>query len=113
MIGDNVLAAASHEFEIPIAQLRSSDRRQHIARARIGAIWCMRRVYPDLALVAIGELLHRHHTTVLYALGQAESRRGVDARYAAQLDRIVSRSLAAQLDRRNQDVAAWLQSAGI
>lgn len=113
MMGDNVLAAASIEFEIPICKLRQHDRRQHIARARIGAIWCVRRVYPDMALAAIGELFDRHHTTILYALGQAESRRGVDSRYSAQLDSIVRRSLVEQLDRRDSEVASWLLAAGI
>lgn len=119
MHGDNVIRAAAREFEVPHYQIVSSDRRQHVARARIAAMWCIRRVYPDLALAEIGRLFGgRHHTTVLYALAQADARRTRDGRYAGQLERVVrscrpTEPLASELDRRDPDVRAFLVEAGI
>ena len=88
MTPDTILDRACAVFAIARAELVSSSRKRHIVYARQAAALALHR-RTTLSLVSIGELLHIHHTSALYAIRAAETRAEADAGYAAQLGELL------------------------
>lgn len=63
--------------------LGGRDQRRPVARARHLAMHLIRELCPGASLPAIGFLLNRDHTTVLYGCRRAQARLGRDATYRA------------------------------
>lgn len=84
-----LIARVADAFGLTPADLTGPSRaRRHFA-ARAAAAWLLRQRYPDLGLVAIGQLLGgRDHTTVMNAIARADARRATDRAYRALLDQI-------------------------
>ena len=80
-VAERVLAAVAAEFGIDVEMLHSRTRRQPIATARQVAIYILRNT-TDLTLTEIGDLVGRHHATVIHAIRSMEGRR----RYERDLD---------------------------
>ena len=65
------LAEVAAAFCITLEELTGPSRTQLVAEARAVAVWILRRDY--WSLTEIGELLDRHHTSVLAAARRCES----------------------------------------
>lgn len=114
MYADTTVRIVAMEFDIPYRLLISADRRQHVARARIAAMWCVRKLHPDLSLHEIGRLFgNRHHTTVMYALARAEDRIMRESRFAAKVQKVVTAGQASELERSDPVVQSFLVEAGL
>lgn len=82
---ETIIEAVAAAFDVAAADLISPDRRHHVTIARQAAAAVLHARLPDLALTTIGELLGRHHTTILHALDVVQARRQRDASF----DRII------------------------
>lgn len=58
---------------IPYAEIVGASRHRPIARARMTAMYEVRKLRPDLSLPQIAKIFRRDHTTVLYAIRRAEA----------------------------------------
>lgn len=83
-----ILSRAEALFGTPIADLCGPRRFQRLIPARQAVAWALRRL--GLSHLEIGELLGRHHSTVCYAIDQAERRATDDPRYAADLQALIA-----------------------
>jgi hypothetical protein len=61
------------EHGLTLEQLRATNAKQAVASVRRLAMVAVRRAYPNLSWQAIGDIFNRHHTTVIYAVKQAEA----------------------------------------
>lgn len=57
------------------------SRARGVVRMRCAQAWVLCKRYPQLTLEAVGQLLARDHSTVSYALGQAEELRATDMEF--------------------------------
>lgn len=71
------LEAAADLYGVTVDEMRSASREKQTTRARQVACWLMRQ--HGMTLHAIGEAVHRDHTTVVASVRAVESRPEVRA----------------------------------
>lgn len=93
MLSGICLAATSAAFDVPVAVIKSADRRRRIYRARSAAMMIMREL-GGLSSPEIGRQVGgRDHTTVLNALRRATALVATDPEFAARF--VMARDKAA------------------
>lgn len=111
MDAGEIINRAARQWGVDPATLRTTLRSRRIAHARHAAAWALRRA-TDLTVVEIGALLHRDHSTVVYAVQAVEERRQTDNDLAERLAAILGGPVA-QLERRDPAVADFLRECGL
>lgn len=91
MTPNALLLAVAVAFDLTVSTLQSSCRTRYVSHARQCAAWVLRQRFPDLTLQAIGDLLGKDHTTIIYALQAVEQRMVRDPDLAAQLRTLIAR----------------------
>jgi chromosomal replication initiator protein len=91
MTPNALLLAVAVAFDLTVSTLQSSKRTRYVSHARQCAAWVLRQRFPDLTLQAIGDLLGKDHTTIIYALQAVEQRMVRDPDLAAQLRTLIAR----------------------
>ena len=87
---EELIDEAARLFDISREELTGSSRTREVVLARQAAAWALRKRYPDLTLVRIGELLGgRNHATIIAAVERAEQRARTDQDYARILEALV------------------------
>jgi hypothetical protein len=86
-----VLERAEAIFDIPAADICGPRRFQHIIPARQAVAWALQRL--GFSLLEIGKALHRSHTTIIYAIREADARAATNYVYAVQLRALLTTSL--------------------
>lgn len=107
-----IIALAARLCQVRPQDITGSSRRRRIVRARQAAAWALRNG-TKLSLVEIGEVLGRHHTTVMYALERIERESRDDPELRELLKRLQGPGLEIQLNRLDLVVDRWLQECGL
>jgi chromosomal replication initiator protein len=89
MTPNALLLTVALAFDVSVATLQSSKRTRYVSHARQCAAWVLRQRFPDLSLQAIGDLLGKDHTTIIYALKAVEQRMRTDTALAETLRALV------------------------
>lgn len=71
-----IVAAVAAEYGVSIEAIYGRSRRQRYVIPRHAAIRAVAARFPQLSSVAIGRHFGRDHTSILYALGRIQKRRG-------------------------------------
>lgn len=109
MTPNALLIAVALAFDLTVATLQSTNRTRYVSHARQCAAWVLRQRFPDITLQAIGELLGKDHTTIIYALKAVEQRMASDPELAETLRALVSRRQKSEVRSQKQasDRAFW------
>lgn len=99
-----IILAVAAAFDLTIATLQSGNRTRYVSHARQAAAWALRQAFPELSLDAIGQLLGRDHTTIIFALQAVEQRMIGDPDLRALLRAITATRRPA---RRADDRVFW------
>jgi chromosomal replication initiation ATPase DnaA len=81
-----ILTAVQLATGATMSGLRGPNRSPHLARARWVAVHLLTRL--GLSSVAVGDLLNRDHTTILYGRAKAEALAESDPMFQALLERV-------------------------
>lgn len=115
MTPETMISIVASAFGLTAADLTGLSRQKHVVLARHAAAWVLRRAFPTIGVVEIGQLLgHRDHTTICYAIGKIEQRIAVDPTLRAQLhDLLPSSPLLSLTPRERPDHAMrwWVAQA--
>ena len=65
-----IVESAAHEHRLPVAELIGPGQDRHLCRVRAGAMAQLRR--QGCFVEMIGELVGRHHSTVIYWLRRVD-----------------------------------------
>lgn len=80
---EQLVTATSFMFGVDRSDLLSSNRTARVAEARQALAWALRQA--NWSLEAIGEYLHRDHTTIIYAVKVIERKAERSVRFAERL----------------------------
>jgi chromosomal replication initiation ATPase DnaA len=89
MTADIVIHRAAAVFDVPHTAILSRSREPRAVWARQAVAYVLR--WHGWGVVAIGTLLNRNHTTIVYATQQAEQRAVCNVRYALDLSALLGR----------------------
>lgn len=86
---DNIIEEVARTMNVSAADIRSEKRNSNISQARQIAIYIVHQV-GNLSLKAIGEEFgNKHHSTIIYALREIESKLKKDIKLKATVDDII------------------------
>ena len=86
-----ILERAANVFDLPLAAIPGRSRERRVVEARQAVCLALRRDH--WTVVAIGELIGRDHTTVIYSVQAAERRAVESPEYALDLLELIGGSL--------------------
>lgn len=91
------LIRIAEALDVSVSVLTGRNRTPKVVQLRQAAMWLLRQT--GLSSTAIGRLLNRDHSTVLYGLRIIEGRRCHDGSLADQLDRLSNPALVRDFTR--------------
>ena len=86
---DKVLSAVSRKFNISIEELKGKKRTREIVFARHVTIYIIRKI-TDMALIAIGKVFSRDHSTVLSSIDAIETELKDNPELASKIEEIIN-----------------------
>ncbi|SRR5712692_1381668 len=82
---DMIIELVSIWYQVPMTQLKSVQRAQHVAFVRQIAMYLLREC-TALSFLDIGDLFHRDHSTVIYGYNQIARRMAKGSPFAALVE---------------------------
>lgn len=90
MTADQLITTTAYLFQVDRAALLGRSRVARIAEARQALAWALRQ--SDWTLEAIGELLDRDHTTIIYAIDRIDRKARHNPPFAARLQALTAQA---------------------
>ena len=83
MTVDQLIDTTTYMFNVKRSELLGSSRVARVVEARQSLAWALRQ--SNWSLESIGDLLHRDHTTIIYALRVVDRKSARNPRFAEKL----------------------------